>query len=121
MRKKQARQPAAAESQQLTLFSLFGAQSSENPLTQALSAGGQQHSHNRLRGLPKPSSSGPAFSENPTTTALYGSIRNRQSAIPNRMTRRDERQVELQQFSTPPAQAFVVVKAAGLRYGWYAG
>ncbi len=38
-----------------------------------------------------------------------------------RQTRRDERQVELQQFSTPPAQAFVVVKAAGLGYGWYAG
>lgn len=72
MRTKQARQPVAAESQQLTLFSLFDAQSSENPLTQALPAGGQRHSHSRLRCLPKPSSSGPAFSENPTTTALYG-------------------------------------------------
>ena len=78
MRKKQARQPVAAvarlagESRQLTLFSLFDAQSSENPLTQALPAGGQRHSRSRVRSLPEPSSSGPAFSENPTTTALYG-------------------------------------------------
>ncbi len=34
-----------------------------------------------------------------------------------RQTRRDERQVELQQFSTPPAQAFVVVAAAAIRPG----
>lgn len=34
-----------------------------------------------------------------------------------RQTRRDERQVELQQFSTPPAQAFVVVKAARISQG----
>lgn len=72
MRKKQARKPVAAESQQLTLFSLFDAQSSENPLTQALPAGVRRNSHSRLRSLPEPSSSGPAFSENPTTTALYG-------------------------------------------------
>lgn len=72
MRTKQARKSVAVESQQLTLFSLFDAQSSENPLTQALPAGGQRHSHSRVGSLPKPSSSGPAFSENPTTTALYG-------------------------------------------------
>lgn len=34
-----------------------------------------------------------------------------------RQTRRDERQVEWQQFSTPPAQAFVVVAAAAIRPG----
>jgi len=72
MRTKQARQPVAVESQQLTLFSLFDAQNSENPLTQALPAGGRRHSRSRVGSLPEPSSSGPAFSENPTTTALYG-------------------------------------------------
>jgi len=42
------------------------------------------------------------------------------SALTQRMprqSRRDERQVELQQFSTPPAQAFVVVAAAAIRPG----
>lgn len=34
-----------------------------------------------------------------------------------RQCRRDERQVKLQQFSTPPAQAFVVVAAAAIRPG----
>jgi tRNA G10 N-methylase Trm11 len=34
-----------------------------------------------------------------------------------RQTRRDETQVELQQFSTPPAEALLVVTAAGLRAG----
>lgn len=34
-----------------------------------------------------------------------------------RQTRRDEAQVELQQFSTPPAEALLVVAAAGLRAG----
>lgn len=34
-----------------------------------------------------------------------------------RQTRRDETQVELQQFSTPPAEALLVVTAAGLRLG----
>ena len=43
-----------------------------------------------------------------------------QARLP-RETRRDEVQVEFEQFSTPPAQALVVAKAAGLRYGWYAG
>ncbi len=37
-----------------------------------------------------------------------------QSRFP-RQTRRDEVQVEFQQFSTPPAQALVLVKAAALR------
>ncbi len=39
-----------------------------------------------------------------------------QARLP-RQTRRDEVQVEFQQFSTPPAQAFVLVQAAGLRPG----
>ncbi len=39
-----------------------------------------------------------------------------QARLP-RQTRRDEVQVEFQQFSTPPAQAFVLVKAAALRSG----
>ncbi|QDV89903.1 hypothetical protein RAS2_09780 [Phycisphaerae bacterium RAS2] len=34
-----------------------------------------------------------------------------------RQTRRDEKQIELQQFSTPPAEALLVVKTAGLRDG----
>ncbi len=34
-----------------------------------------------------------------------------------RQTRRDDRQVELQQFSTPPVEAMLVVKAAALRTG----
>lgn len=34
-----------------------------------------------------------------------------------RQSRRDETQVELQQFSTPPTEALLVVKAAGLRAG----
>ena len=39
-----------------------------------------------------------------------------QARLP-RQTRRDEVQVEFQQFSTPPAQALVLVKAAALRPG----
>ncbi len=39
-----------------------------------------------------------------------------QARLP-RQTRRDEVQVEFQQFSTPPAQAFVLVQAAALRLG----
>ena len=39
-----------------------------------------------------------------------------QARLP-RQTRRDEVQVEFQQFSTPPAQAFVLVEAAALRPG----
>lgn len=43
-------------------------------------------------------------------------LRDLQERMP-RQTRRDETQVELQQFSTPPAEALLVVKAAGLRAG----
>jgi len=196
MSAKQANQSRSMHSEQLTLFAMFDAVAAENPLTQALPAGGLGN-HRRL---PTPPSSGPDTGENPTTTALYGrrpeggdlrreespvqvlarriaellhaepasnidnprldtlahevfgnvvghardsndaaeggmnlhiaelgiDVRNGKEAIElaqeitrqmPRQTRHDERQVELQHFSTPPAQACVVVAAAAIRPG----
>lgn len=50
------------------------------------------------------------------TRAAIEWLLTQQSRLP-RQSRRDQRQIDYQQFSTPPAQALVVVKAAALRPG----
>ncbi len=51
-----------------------------------------------------------------TPDALLTRLLNEQARLPVQ-TRRDQRQIDFQQFSTPPAEAFLVVHAAALRPG----